>query len=118
VNDEGRFVVLKFRPVGRVDPARLIQVVTEWPGATLIPPVTLKLDLEATGAPTPISARRRGVKEQGTSWWTARATAGEVQAGFSKEEILHRPDKDPRAERGVFGRLAELFNILSSKELR
>jgi hypothetical protein len=99
-----------------VDPGRLIQVVTEWPGATLVPPVTLKLDLEATG--TALPGRRRTARDQGTSWWTARATAGEVQGGFSKEEILRRPEQDPRAENGIFGRLEELFNILSSKELR
>jgi len=116
IDREGRFVVLKFRPLGRVDPGRLIQVVTEWPGATLVPPVTLKLDLEATGTAPP--GRRRTVREQGTSWWTARATVGEVQGGFSKEEILRRPELDPRAENGIFGRLEELFNILSSKELR
>jgi transcription-repair coupling factor (superfamily II helicase) len=118
IDREGRFVVLKFRPVGRVDPARLIQVITEWPGATLVPPVTLKLDLEATGSPLPPSARRGASRDQGTSWWTARATAGQVEAGFSKEEILRRPERDPRAENGIFGRLEELFNILSSKELR
>ena len=28
IEREGRFVVIKFRPVGRVDPARLIDVVT------------------------------------------------------------------------------------------
>jgi transcription-repair coupling factor (superfamily II helicase) len=118
IDREGRFVVLKFRPVGRVDPARLIRVITEWPGATLIPPVTLKLDLEATGAPLPPSGRRRASRDQGTSWWTARATAGQVEAGFSKEEILRRPEQDPRSENGIFGRLEELFNILSSRELR
>jgi len=118
IDREGRFVVLKFRPVGRVDPTRLIQVITEWPGATLVPPVTLKLDLEATGSPLPPSARRAASRDQGTSWWTARATAGQVEAGFSKEEILRRPERDPRAENGIFGRLEELFNILSSKELK
>jgi hypothetical protein len=118
IDREGRFVVLKFRPVGRVDPVKLIQVVTKWPGATLVPPVTLKLDLEATGTPVPPWGRRRTPRDQGTSWWTTRATAGQVQPGFSKEEILRRPEQDPRTKEGVFGRLEELFNILSSKELR
>ena len=116
IDREGRFVVIKFRPVGKVDPARLIHVITQWPGATLVPPVTLKLDLEATA--TPPATRRRGAKDSGTSWWTARATAGEVQSGFTKEEILRTPEGDPRGEKGVFGRLEELFNILSTKELR
>jgi transcription-repair coupling factor (superfamily II helicase) len=116
IDREGRFVVIKFRPVGKVEPTRLIQVVTQWPGATLVPPVTLKLDLEAT-SPAPAS-RRRAARDSGTSWWTARATAGEVQSGFTKEEILRKPEGDPRGEKGVFGRLEELFKILSSKELR
>jgi transcription-repair coupling factor (superfamily II helicase) len=118
IDREGRFVVIKFRPVGRVDPARLIELVTQWSGATLVPPVTLKLDLEASVSPGPPGSRRRTSREQGTSWWTARATAGQVQAGFSKEEILRKPEQDPRGETGVFGRLEELFNILSPKELR
>ena len=66
-------------------------MVTQWPGATLVPPVTLKLDLEAIGgAATPggRGADRPGIT--GTSWWTARATAGQVEAGFSKEEILRQ----------------------------
>jgi hypothetical protein len=118
VDREGRFVVIKFRPVGKVDPVRLIDLVTRWPGATLVPPVTLKLDLEASGSPGPPGTRKRSSREQGASWWTARATAGHVQAGFSKEEILRKPEQDPRGETGVFGRLEELFNILSPKELR
>jgi transcription-repair coupling factor (superfamily II helicase) len=117
IDREGRFVVIKFRPVGKIDPVRLIEVVTRWPGATLVPPVTLKLDLEASASAATAGARKRG-REQGTSWWTARATAGQVEAGFSKEEILRKPEQDPRGETGVFGRLGELFNILSPKELR
>jgi hypothetical protein len=118
VDREGRFVVIKFRPVGKVDPVRLIDLVTQWPGATLVPPVTLKLDLEASGSADPPGTRKRSTREQGASWWTARATAGQVKAGFSKEEILRKPEQDPRGETGVFGRLEELFNILSPKELR
>ena len=117
IDREGRFVVIKFRPVGRVEPARLIQAVTGWRGASLVPPNTLKLDLDAAHAPAAASRRRTG-RDQGTSWWTARATAGQVKAGFTKEEILRKPEQDPRGEAGVFGRLEELFNILSPKELR
>ena len=116
IDREGRFVVLKFRPTGKIDPLRLIQVVTQLPGMALVPPATLKLDLDAT-APVP-GVRRRPSTDRGTSWWTARATAGDVQAGFTKEEILRKPESDPRGAKGVFGRLEELFNILSPKELR
>jgi hypothetical protein len=104
--------------VGKIDPVKLIEVVTQWPGTTLVPPGTLKLDLEASGPMPPPGARRRTSKDPGTSWWTARAMAGQVEAGFSKEEILRKPDRDPRGEKGVFARLEELFNILSPKELK
>ena len=47
IDREGRLVVIRFRPQARVDPMRLVKLVHEWPGATLVPPVSLKLDLEA-----------------------------------------------------------------------
>src|SRR5687767_14492306 len=118
IEREGRIVVIKFRPQAKVDPTRLIKVVHDHPGATLVPPVSLKLDMDATqGAPggpggtkgppgrtaespgrmpaptygrstVPYGTRRGGPSgpaERQTSWWTARATAGTVEAGFTKE---------------------------------
>jgi hypothetical protein len=85
--------------------------------------VSLKLDLEA-----PLDLKRstsrstagrqnlgtlRGRSAAGASWWTARATAGEVRAGFSKEEILKKPEADPRAEGGIFARLGGLLQTLA-----
>jgi len=46
------------------------------------------------------------------SWWTARATAGTVTPGFTKEEILKPPKEDPRAEGGLFDRVAGLLEDL------
>jgi transcription-repair coupling factor (superfamily II helicase) len=151
IDREGRLVVIKFRPQAKVDPVRLIKVVHDLPGATLVPPGSLKLDFEAQrgsqGGPThggPIQGgpkgpplrssvqpapngsapqhNRRGgpsgppghsgPSARGTSWWTARATAGEVTAGFTKEEILRRPEANPRAEGGMFARLEELLRAL------
>jgi hypothetical protein len=139
VDREGRLVVIRFRQQTRVDPARLIKVVTEWPGAMLVPPVSLKLDLEApprppsagsaslpAGAaghaaarggrpeqrPARLSASQRRSADQPSSWWTARATTGEVSSGFTKEEILRRPDADPRAAGGMFARLGGLLRAL------
>ena len=147
---EGRLVVIRFRPNADVDPARLVKVVGEWPGATLVPPVTLKLDLEASlpgssaGSLTPRdkggqtasrtipahpsrpwervpasepargNRRASGGRPDGgsTSWWTARATAGQVTAGFTKEEILRTPEKDPRGEEGMFPRLERFLSAL------
>jgi transcription-repair coupling factor (superfamily II helicase) len=141
IDREGRLVVIKFRQNARIDPVRLVKVVGEWPGATLVPPVSLKLDLEAPlEKPKPMAAPKPAPppppkvvhpsrpweryrqpvvplpkpqpKKEG-SWWTARATAGEVKPGFTKEEILRKPDADPRAEGGMFSRLEGLLRALS-----
>jgi hypothetical protein len=111
---------------------RLVKVVHEWPGAILVPPVSVKLDLEAPqiagsrqpagsakGKPIPQpgmrsqrSSLRGGLGPGEPSWWTARATAGEVTGGFTKEEILRKPEADPRAEGGMFSRLESLLRAL------
>ena len=169
IDREGRLVVIRFRPNARVDPMRLVKVVSETPGAVLVPPVSLKLDLEApadgpkgpplrrppvapgsppvspasppiskvppstsTGSrpistlPALSSTVRRGgplgpPKSVGppksgpptAGWWTARAKTGEVTPGFTKDEILRRPESDPRAEGGMFERLESLLRALS-----
>jgi transcription-repair coupling factor (superfamily II helicase) len=127
IDREGQAVVIRFRPNARVDPARLLKVVAEWPGATFVPPVSLKLNLDASQSPTPrrpdpraensAAGHRPGRKAPARpaaapSWWTARATAGEVTAGFTKEEILRRPEADPRAEGGMFARIEGLLRAL------
>jgi transcription-repair coupling factor (superfamily II helicase) len=139
IDREGRLVVIRFRPQAKVDPVRLVKVVHERAGATLVPPASLKVDLEAPvgdslkggpaargglkGLPPPPDGRR-GVDHEGrrgrpssrpreTSWWTTRATAGAVTSGFTKEEILRKPKQDPRAEGGMFQRLEELLGALS-----
>ena len=125
IDREGRLVVIKFRPQAKLDPARLIRAVHERPGATLVPPATLKLDLEAPQGgskpspagrgPAPRQAGRKGAprgRDAETSWWTARATAGAVTSGFTKEEVLRTPEADPRAEGGMFARLEELLRVL------
>jgi hypothetical protein len=129
IDREGRLVVIKFRPNARIDPVRLVKVVSEWPGTTLVPPVSMKLDLEApleqkkappmkTG-PLKGGPHRPKRADAGTSWWTARATTGEVRPGFTKEEILRKPEADPRAEGGMFSRLGGLLgslNVLKGQE--
>jgi transcription-repair coupling factor (superfamily II helicase) len=114
IDREGRLVVLRFRQNAKVDPARLVKVIGEWPGTTFAPPVSLKLDLDAGGPKPSVPARRSGPSgpPSKASWWTARATAGEVKAGFTKEEILRRPSSDPRAEGGMFARLEGLLTAL------
>ena len=123
IDREAQTVVLKFRPDARIDPQWLFRVVQERADVTLVPPATLKLDLRA-----PASAPRRAPAAPLTvgrgrktpdpvaagSWWTARARAGEVTAGFTKDEILRPAKEDPRAEGGLFTRVAGLLRELSA----
>ena len=127
IDREGRLAVIKFRPQAKMDPLRLVKVVHEWPGAILVPPVSLKLELDAaaekpkTPAALPTSYNRPPYPRRGgqaavpreTSWWTARATTGQVTSGFTKEEILRKPRQDPRAEGGMFSRLEALLAALA-----
>jgi transcription-repair coupling factor (superfamily II helicase) len=123
IDREGHAVVIRFRQNARIDPARLVKVVGEWPGATLVPPVSLKLNLDApltvtakrpeTAVPSHRPGRKAPARPAAApSWWTARATAGEVTSGFTKEEILRRPEADPRAEGGMFARIDGLLRAL------
>jgi hypothetical protein len=124
VDREGRLVVIKFRPNARIDGVRLVKVVGAWPGAVLVPPVSVKLDLDAplvaaktAVAPRVPAGRSSGGRAKSTeaqgSWWTTRATAGEVKPGFTKDEVMRKPDIDPRAEGGMFSRLLSLFEALA-----
>jgi hypothetical protein len=49
----------------------------------------------------------------GGSWWAARAQAGEVAPGFTKDEIMRPAKENPRAEGGVFARVSGLLRELS-----
>jgi hypothetical protein len=70
----------------------------------------MKVAAEAAHGP---GARRAPRAPHVRSWWTARATAGEVTGGFSKDEILRPAKEDPRAEGGVFSRVSGLLRDLS-----
>jgi hypothetical protein len=121
IDREGQTVVLKFRPEAKVDPTWLFRVVQGRKDVHLSPPATLKLDMRA---PAEVRQQQRAaaILPGGTkvvpappkaSWWTARATAGEVAPGFSRNEILKPAKEDPRAEGGVFSRVARLLRELS-----
>jgi transcription-repair coupling factor (superfamily II helicase) len=119
VDREARTVVLKFRPDARLDPQWLFRVVQERGDVSLVPPATLRLDLRAAAASrrAPVAAGRgktRTDQVAAGSWWTARATAGAVTAGFTRDEILRPGKEDPRAEGGVFTRTAGLLRELSA----
>jgi len=124
IDREGRFVVIRFRPNAPIDPVRLVNVVAGWPGANLVPPVSLKLDLNAPveparKAPQPVAVRRgragaapRGTAGGGVSWWTSRATSGTVEPGFTREDVMRKAPADPLESGGVFARVEGLLRAL------
>jgi transcription-repair coupling factor (superfamily II helicase) len=119
---EGAAVVLKFRPDAKLDPAWLFRVVQQRSDVMLVPPATLKLDMKKAVARKPVADGRipsagSGKKGRdpvaGGSWWAARAQAGEVAPGFTKDEIMRPAKEDPRADDGVFSRVSGLLADLS-----
>jgi hypothetical protein len=131
-------VVIKFRPKSKVDLTQVLALVQERGDLQLVPPSALKLDLkykdskqetlQSASAPTlrpgatarssrgPVSppALRPAKIQRKPSWWTVRATAGEVTAGFTKAEILKQAPEDPRAPDGVLSKVTELLEQLQS----
>ena len=99
---DGQILVLRFRSTAPVDPVRLIRFVQDRPDVTLAPPAVLRINLRQ---PVPSRTER--------SWWTARATAGEVRSGFTRAEILKPGEVDPRGAEGIFGRVVGLLAELS-----
>jgi transcription-repair coupling factor (superfamily II helicase) len=134
IDREAQMVVLKFRPEATLDPVRVLNLVNQRGDLTLVPPGTLKLNLSAPvtkPAPArPVAAPAANTRADGRitrsslskrgkdpvasgSWWAARAQAGEVTSGFSKDEILRPAKEDPRSETGVFTRVATLLRELA-----
>ena len=123
-------VAIKFRQKAKVDPMHIIGLVQERGDLTLVPPNTLKLDLKprepGPGNGEPVGAHQKPVTrlpghgarqakiKQKPSWWTVRATAGEVTPGFTKAEILRTAPEDPRAPEGVLVKVTELLEELQS----
>jgi len=117
IDRDATSVVIKFRPQARVDPARLVSLVRQRTDLTLVPPAALRMAIAAArdSAPKPppsSSGSRRRESGAAPSWWTARARAGEVTPGFTKEEILRPKKDDPRAQGGIFERVGELLSEL------
>jgi hypothetical protein len=68
----------------------------------------------ADGRITRSSLSKRGKDPVASgSWWAARAQAGEVTSGFTKDEILRPAKEDPRSETGVFTRVSGLLRELA-----
>ena len=110
---EGSAVVLKFRQDAKLDPTWLLRLVQARGDLTLLPPAILRLDLSRPVAPAappgrgPEAAKPRGAAgESGRladSWWTVRATAGEVTSrvypGGNDGRGAARPGRRGRAIR-------------------
>jgi transcription-repair coupling factor (superfamily II helicase) len=129
IDRDATSVVLKFRPTAKVDPVRLVALVRERADLTLLPPAALRLTLaQGSGSKAQdsgLKAQGAGPKPQGSglkgqkdakrpapSWWTARARAGEVTSGFTKEDILRPRKDDPRAQGGVFEQVGAILSEL------
>jgi transcription-repair coupling factor (superfamily II helicase) len=138
IDREGRTVVLKFRPQAKIDPVRLVSLVRQRPELGLVPPAALKLTLDRTelhgagradtawahaGKPPPqppadrpaawpAKGGRMPRPQVAPSWWVARARAGEVKPGFTKQAILRPANDDPRAPGGVFEQVGGLLTEL------
>ena len=120
IDRESQTVVVRFRPDTqgtRLNVERLLRVIGARGDTTLIPPATIKVDLRAVPkkVAAPVGTKAKARQSSGSSWWTARATSGEVTSGFTKAEILKPPKENPNAPGGVFtvvrGLLAELAGI-------
>jgi len=125
IDREGRFVVFKFRQDAPIDPVRLVHLLEQRPDVKLVPPAGLKLDLQppataprlargGAGGGGGLAGRSRDVvTSRGGSWWTARARAGAVSPGFSREAILRPAPEDPLAQGGLFERVGTLLEALA-----
>jgi transcription-repair coupling factor (superfamily II helicase) len=118
IDREGQTVVFKFRTDSPLDPQRVVRLLQGRADLTLVPPATLRLDLsrlpaERSGA---APSGRHGRGDGKPSWWTARATAGAVAPGFSRDEILREQADDPRRPGGLFARVLDVLAELSGGE--
>ena len=116
VDREGQSVIIKFRPRAKIDPVRLVSLIRQRPDLKLIPPAALRLALERAEEPAtarfPAAVPKKGAIRSAPSWWTARARAGEVKPGFTREAILRTAKDDPRTIGGVFERVGALLSEL------
>jgi len=125
IDRDGSTVAIKFRQKTKADPMRIIGLIQERDDLHLVPPSTVKLNLspgtrhETPGTPPGTRHEARGTKriakiQRKPSWWTARATTGEVTPGFTKAEILKQAPEDPRAPDGVLAKVTALLEELGA----
>jgi transcription-repair coupling factor (superfamily II helicase) len=126
IEREGGFVAIKFREQAEIDPVRLVNLMKRRTDLQLVPPSVIRLSL----VPPVVAPRlggRPGLAQRpkpspaatplpgaSSSWWTARATTGNVAPGFSKQEILKELPPDPRAPGGLYERIGSLLTELGA----
>ncbi len=110
IDREKHLLVLRFRDNAPVDPTRLVALVQGRHDITLTPPCVIRVDLDASPSPGSARGPRRRLETESTSWWTSRATSGEVRAGFSKDEISRATRVG--ADDDLIGRVGELLDQL------
>ena len=115
-------------------------LVRQRPDLTLVPPAALRLtlgsaarvgagqasgrqaDRAAAAGQTAVAGPKREASDPrapaAPSWWTARARAGEVKPGFTKEEILRAGQGRPAGPGGVFERVGGLLSELLRSSVR
>jgi transcription-repair coupling factor (superfamily II helicase) len=116
---DGQAVVVRFRPDTPLDPAWVMNFLKSRPDVHLVAPSALKLDLRQRAPAASAGGDLRRVtadppRRAPASWWTARAQAGEVAPGFTREEILRETPPDPLAAGGLFERVGRLLEDLTS----
>ncbi len=113
---EATTVVFKFRQDAKLDPVWLLRMVQNRGDLTLLPPAVLRLDLTRPMASPPGTLRPAKAPDgppTRESWWTTRATTGDVSGGFSREQILADVPPDPRAAGGLFECVRQVLDELS-----
>jgi hypothetical protein len=58
-----------------------------------------------------IFGRKTEIKQ--ASWWTKRATTGEVAPGFSRANLTREAAEDPKAKDGLFDRILTVLTELA-----
>ena len=113
IDREKHLLVVRFRSDAPIDAGRLVEVVQSRPEVTLTPPAVIRVDLEGPVKGAAGHAPRRRLVDEGSSWWTGRATAGRVTQGFSKQEMVKADHRgaDDEVISHVSGLLSDLGTL-------
>jgi transcription-repair coupling factor (superfamily II helicase) len=122
---EASHVVIKFRADAAVDPVRALNLIKKRPDVVLLSPLSMRLNYkQPVVAPKLVEDARAKDRKKGkeigrktdkpaVSWWTKRATVGEVTPGFTKANLTREVQDDPRAENGLFDRIMSVLSELT-----